>query len=62
MSTAIKDAVIARWHLYDLSEKEAKALVGHIPFATEYGCVRAFALLPEAAKQILRDAYAERPR
>jgi hypothetical protein len=59
MSTAITDQAIARWYQYLISEQEAKALVGAVHGATEYGLVKVFGLLPEAAKQILRDAYAK---
>jgi len=59
MSAAITDQTVARWYQYSLSEQEAKALVGAVPGATEYGLVKVFGLLPEAAKHILRDAYAK---
>lgn len=40
-------------------EAELRNLVGKVPFAMAYGCVKAYALLPQQAKDIIQIAYRE---
>ena len=48
---------IVEWYGVSLTERERKELIGTIPGTLEYGLTRNYMLLPEKAKQILRDAF-----
>ena len=49
---------IMTWYSYSLTERNRKEIVGKVPRALEYGLTRVWGLLPEQAKQLVRDAYA----
>ena len=53
------DTKVVQWYGCGLTEKEAQALIGHIPGAKAYNLVKHWSLLPEPAKQVLREAYAK---
>lgn len=52
-----KDTAVAQWYTAGLDNADAKEMLQHIPGCIAYGSLKSFALLPEAAKQILRDNY-----
>lgn len=51
------DRQIENWYVAALSEREARALIGHIEGTMQHGLVRSYPLLPKAAQDILRAEY-----
>jgi len=49
---------IAIWYTSALTTREAIAMVGHIIGSLSYGTPKTYGMLPEEAKQIVREAYA----
>lgn len=53
----MNEKFVVEWYNFSLTERERKELLVSIPRAFEYGSARSYMLLPEQAKQVLRDAF-----
>ena len=51
------DQSVAQWYDAALSNEDARELLRHVAGCTEYGSLKSWQRLPEAAKQVLRDNY-----
>jgi hypothetical protein len=50
------EMLVRRWYQL-LTERDARKLVECVPGSVAYGMLKAYYALPEAAKQLVRDAY-----
>lgn len=51
------DTSVSQWYVAALTAAEAKEMLQYVPGCLAYGSLKSFALLPETAKQVLRDNY-----